>query len=104
MDVGVDPSRMKTIAATAAQAGVTFETILRADVRSRRFDQGAETDEEYVARRLRSHRNPTGPVERTDALGIEDTHGSGRIEHGVRSGSLGAHRGRRNGERRLFRL
>jgi len=41
--------------------GVSFETILRENVRRRRFDLGAEEAETYIARRLEQHRNP-GPV------------------------------------------
>jgi two-component system sensor histidine kinase/response regulator len=41
--------------------GVSFETILRENVRRSRFDLGMEEAETYIARRLEQHRNP-GPV------------------------------------------
>jgi signal transduction histidine kinase len=44
--------------------GVSFETILRQNVRRSRFDLGAEEAETYIARRLEQHRNPGPVVER----------------------------------------
>ena len=44
--------------------GVTFETILRENVRRSRFDLGADDAEAYIIRRLDQHRNPGPVVER----------------------------------------
>ena len=41
--------------------GVTFETILRTNVKRSRFDLGSDEAEAYIARRLDQHRNP-GPI------------------------------------------
>jgi len=44
--------------------GVSFETILRENVRRSRFDLGMEAEETYIARRFEQHRNPGPVVER----------------------------------------
>jgi len=44
--------------------GVSFEMILRENVRRSRFDLGVEAAETYIARRLEQHRNPGPVVER----------------------------------------
>ena len=44
--------------------GVTFETILRQNVRRSRFDLGEQEQEAYIAQRLAQHRNPGEAFER----------------------------------------
>jgi two-component system sensor histidine kinase/response regulator len=56
--------RIHEIIADILVPGVSFETILRENVRRSRFDLGAEEAETYIARRLEQHRNPGPVVER----------------------------------------
>ena len=44
--------------------GITFETILRQNMRRSRFDLGAQEQEAYIARRLAQHRHPGEAFER----------------------------------------
>jgi signal transduction histidine kinase len=44
--------------------GVSFETILRENVRRSRFDLGADEAEAYIARRMEQHNNPGPTIER----------------------------------------
>jgi signal transduction histidine kinase len=61
--------RMHAVIADVLQPGVTFETIVRANVRRRRVDLGGDEAERYIARRLAQHQNPGAPIERRLANG-----------------------------------
>src|SRR5947208_828413 len=57
-------ARIHATIADILTPGITFETILRQNVRRSRFELGEEGQEAYVARRLAQHRNPSDAFER----------------------------------------
>jgi signal transduction histidine kinase len=57
-------ARIHSTIADILVPGITFETILRQNVRRSRFELGEEEQESYIARRLAQHRNPSDAFER----------------------------------------